>query len=125
MAEENEMAPEVVDENLSLEEISERKRWQKVIELREGKYVQTGEVRKCRKIYFNIEYGKIRFEITGQKNLTGSKEAPFSGGPYGAGGGAYDWGNITNLKIIAETPAKFYVHVEWTVYGPFDVTFGG
>jgi hypothetical protein len=125
MENENEMTPEIVDENFSPEEISERKRWKKVLEFKAGEYVQTGDVRKCRKIYFNIEYGKIRFEITGQRDLTGSLEAPYGGGPMGPGGGAYDWGNIRNLKIIAETPTKFYVHVEWTVNGPFDITFGG
>lgn len=125
MENQNDMIPEMVDENLSLEEIAKRKRWKKIVELQHGKYIQTGDVDKCRKIYFNIEYGTIRFEITGSKDLTGTLDGPYSGGPMGPGGGAYDWGNIKNLKVIAETPTKFYIHVEWTVYGPFDITFSG
>lgn len=125
MEEGNEMLPEDIDENFSPEEIAERKKWQKRFQFKAGQYVQTGDIKKCRKIYFNIESGRIRYEITRGRTLSGTLKAPYAGGPMGPGGGAYDWGDIKNIKIIAETPAKFYVHVEWTVSGPFDVIIIG
>ena len=72
---------------------SSRKKYQEVFELPADRYIQTGSFKKCRKIYFKIGYGRIRYEITrNSKIYGGTLEGPFTGGPMGPGGGAYDWG---------------------------------
>ena len=107
-------------QNRSLQEIMGRGRYQKVHEMKAGQALQMGRIANCRKIYYSCGNGSVELKISGNHNLTKTISQGYEGGPWGPGGGAFNWGSVS-LIFKALSDATIYIHIEWTESPGFDI----
>ncbi|QPG62059.1 hypothetical protein HFV04_021390 [Pseudomonas sp. BIGb0427] len=96
--------------------ISGRDRWKKDLRLSTGERLDIRDVHRCRKIYFNCRSGTLRVKVAGGTSMERDIPEGYSGGMWGPGGGAYEFGNV-DILLTALSDVDVYVHIEWNV-GP-------